>query len=95
MRIYESCVNSEDIKYECRADYLVGYQQIGFGIIIVKKTLLGKNKWIGYIDYHCEYLGDDYLISKVVIYDNEEESRRLTNKFKGKILITSHRDNVT
>ncbi|WP_080845653.1 hypothetical protein [Cytobacillus gottheilii] len=95
MRISDSCVSAEDVKLECGADSLIGYMQIGFGIMIVKERKFKKPEWIGYIDYHCEYLGDDLLISKVVIYEDEKESRRLTDLFKGKILITSKRDNIT
>jgi hypothetical protein len=89
MRIHESCVSAEDVKHECKADDLVAYLQMGFGIMIVR-----KKKWIGFLDYHCEYLGDDLLISRVKIYGDEEESRRLTDKFKGKILIYSYRDRI-
>ena len=89
MRIHESCVSSEDIKYDCQADKLMGDQQQGFGIIIIK----GDN-WIGCIDYHAEYLGDDFLISKVKIYDDKKLSEELTKKYKGKILIASiYKDN--
>lgn len=95
MRFYEYCVNAEDVKRECGADDLFAYLQMGLGIMLVKKSKWGKSDWIGFIDYHCEYLGDDLLISKVVIYGNEEESRRLTNKFKGKILISSYRDSIS
>jgi len=89
MRLYESCISAEDVKHECGADDLFAYLQMGLGIMIVK-----DKKWIGFLDYHCEYLGDDLLISRVKIYGDEEESRRLTDKFKGKILITSYKDNV-
>ncbi|MEI2465142.1 hypothetical protein [Niallia taxi] len=94
MRIRESCVNSEDIKRECNSDYLLSYMQAGFGIMICKELKKEKVDYLGYIDFHCEYLGDDILISKVVIYESEEETRRLTSLFKGKILIDSYRDKI-
>lgn len=90
MRISDSCVSAEDVKKECGADNLFAYLQMGLGIMIVK-----NKEWIGYIDWHSIYLGDDLLITKVVIYGNEEESRRLTEKFRSKILIYSYRDNIT
>lgn len=95
MRISDSCISAEDVKKECGVDELFAYLQMGYGIILHKKDIFGRIKDIGYIDYHCEYLGDDLLISKVVIRDNEEESRRLTDLFKGKILIYSYRDSIS
>lgn len=89
MRIYESCANSVDICHDCDADYLFSYQQGGIGCMIIK-----NEEWIGYVDYHAEYLGDDFLISKIVIYKNEELSDKLTKIYKGKILITCYKDKV-
>lgn len=90
MRIFQNCANSIDICIECNADNLFSFQQGGIGCMLVK-----DNEWIGYIDYHAEYLGDDFLISKVVIYNNDKLSEELTKKYKGKILITSlHKDNI-
>lgn len=94
MRLSDNFVSAEDVKKECNADRIVGYMQIGFGIMLVKKDFWGREKYTGFIDYHCEYLGDDLLITKIEIYDNEEESKRLTDMYKGKILICSHRDDV-
>lgn len=84
MRIYQNCVSSEDIKHMCEADSIFSFQQGGIGCYIMK-----DNKEIGSIEYHAEYLGDDFLISKIIIYKNEALSEELTKKYKGKVLITS------
>lgn len=89
MRISESCVNSEDIKHDCNADDLFLHWQSGFGIMIVK-----DNDWIGYIDFNAIYQGDDIIISKIVLYDDDEKSHKLTRKYMSKILIFSHKDSV-
>jgi hypothetical protein len=85
MRIFNSCVNSVDIIHECgKATHLFSEQQLGIGIMI-----MNKDDHIGNIDYHAEYLGDDFLITKISIRDNEELSKKLTEKYRGKILIPS------
>lgn len=51
--------------------------------------LVKDNEWIGYIDDYINILGDDYIINKIVIYKNSTLSHDLTQKYMGKILITS------
>lgn len=90
-RIYESCISSEDIKHECGADKLFSYVQGGIGVTIIK-----NDEWIGYIDHFEIYLGDDYIIKKIVLYKNEELSKKLSEKYRGKILISSNfKDSVS
>ena len=65
-------------------DYIFSYKQGGIGLTFVK-----DNEWIGYIDDYVNILGDDYIINKIVIYKNPKLSYDLTQKYMGKILITS------
>jgi hypothetical protein len=89
MRIFESCVSSETIKYRTGSDKLVACVQIGFGPMLVK-----GDKYIGTIDYVGFNLGDDFLIRAIQVYDNEKLSEELTKEFTGKILITSELDDI-
>jgi hypothetical protein len=86
--ISRSCVSSEDLKYETGADEIFCERQIGIGC-----TLSKDGGWIGYIEDFGIYLGDDIIIKEIKIYDNEELSKKLTEKHKSKILICSiHKD---
>mgnify|MGYP000855458115 FL=1 len=89
-RIWEQCVNSVDLCREVGCDYIFSYKQGGIGLMFVK-----DNEWIGYIDDYINILGDDYIINKIVIYKNPTLSYNLTQKYMGKILITSkYIDNI-
>jgi len=77
-------VNSVDLCREVGCDYIFSYKQGGIGLMFVK-----DNEWIGYIDDYVNILGDDYIINKIVIYKNPKLSYDLTQKYMGKILITS------
>jgi len=83
-RIWKQCVNSVDLCREVGCDYIFSYKQGGIGLTFVK-----DNEWIGYIDDYVNILGDDYIINKIVIYKNPKLSYDLTQKYMGKILITS------
>jgi hypothetical protein len=82
-RIWEQCVNSVDLCKDIGCDYIFSYKQGGFGLMLIK-----DEKWIGFIDDYINILGDDFIINKIKIYNNEELSYKLTQKYMGKILIT-------
>lgn len=88
--IWTQCINSVDLCKEVGCDYLFSYKQGGIGLTFVK-----DNNWIGYIEDYIHILGADFVINKIVIYKNPELSRALTQKYMGKIVITSkYIDNV-
>ena len=91
MKIYESCVSSEDIKYMANADEIFFAYQEGYGPFLMK-----KNKTIGVIDIvDGLFLGSDLIIKGITIYDDSSKSTKLTSMFKGKILIHSkYKDNI-
>lgn len=91
MRIYESCVSSEDVKFKAGADDIFFAYQIGYGPYLMK-----DEKEIGLIYIVSGlYLGDDLVIDKIVMFDNKELSDELTREFKAKILISSkYKDNI-
>ena len=90
LNIGRFCVSSEDIKRDCGADQLVFERQIGYSGMLISKH---KNKDIGFIEeYKRVCLGSDPVIREIVIYDNEELSNELTQKYGGKIIICSGYD---
>lgn len=93
MRIWDSCVSSEDVKHQSGASDIFFYYQMGYGPYLLDK----KRNEIGYIDIiQGLYLGDDIIINKVVIYDDKELSEKLTKEFKSKILIWSkYKDSIS
>lgn len=88
-RIWESCVSSEDIKQDCGADYIITSSCPEIDLMIVKKDLLGREAFIGYIENYANILGDDIIIRKIRIYNNDKLTRDLSDKYLGKILILS------
>lgn len=85
MRIWESCVSSEDVKYQSGADDIFFAYQEGYGPYLIR-----KNKEIGIIHLiNGLYLGDDLVIDKIVMFGDEKKSEELTREFKAKILIVS------
>lgn len=91
MRIYESCVSSEDVKFKAGADDIFFAYQEGYG-----PYLMDGRKEIGLIHIISGlYLGADLIIDKIVMFDNEELSEELTKEFKAKILISSrYKDSI-
>lgn len=91
MRIYQSCVSSEDVKFRAGADDIFFAYQEGYGPYLIR-----KNKEIGLIHIISGlYLGDDLVIDKIVMFDDEKLSEELTREFKAQILITSrYKDNI-
>lgn len=91
MRIYESCVSSEDIKFKSGADDIFFAYQLGYGPYLMK-----KNKEIGVIHItEGLYLGDDLIIKKIVMFNDSEKSKELTEEFRAKILISSkYKDSI-
>lgn len=81
---YDYIVSSEDIKYITEADQIFCDRQISIGPVLVKKGI-----FIGYIDGYENCLGSDIIIEKIVIYDNPDLSKELTEKYKNKIMIFS------
>lgn len=89
-RIWEQCINSVDLCKEIGCDYLFSYRQGGIGLTLVK-----NKEWIGYIEDYIHILGDDFVINKIVIYKDPDLSYNLTQKYMGKIIISSiYVDNV-
>ena len=91
MKIYESCVSSEDIKYIANADEIFFAYQEGYGPFLMR-----GNETIGVIDIvEGLFLGSDLIIKKITLYDDSSKSAKLTDMFKGKILIHSkYKDNI-
>lgn len=91
MRIWDSCVSSEDLKFKAGADDIFFAYQEGYGPYLIK-----NEKEIGYIYIVSGlYLGDDLIIDKIIMFDDEELSNALTKEFKAKILIWSkYKDNI-
>lgn len=85
MRISDYVVSSEDIKYESGADEIFSERQVGLGSMLIK-----NGDFYGFIDEgHSIYLGNDIFIERIVIYDQPDLSEKLTEKYKGKILVCS------
>lgn len=91
MRIWESCVSSEDIKFKAEADEIFFAYQEGYG-----PYLMREDREIGLIHIVSGlYLGDDLVIDKIVIFGDEEKTDSLTREFKAKILISSrYKDSI-
>lgn len=91
MRIWDSCASSEDLKFKAGADNIFFAYQEGYGPWLMK-----GDREIGLIHIVSGlYLGDDLIIDKIVMHDNEELSDELTREFKAKILIWSrYRDSI-
>lgn len=83
-RIHNSCVSSEDIKIDTGADQIICERQIALGTMLCK-----KGRFIGYIDDLAIYIGDDVIIKEICIYNKPELSNKLTEKYRGKLLVFS------
>lgn len=86
MRIQESCVSSEDIKIATGAKSILYMQSIGYKPWLMDKRghEIGEIKTVGPV-----YLGDDIVIKEIIIFKDKELSKKLTEKYKSKILIMS------
>lgn len=89
-RTFTKYVSSETIKKRADVDELSAYFQMGYGIILLK-----NNKDVGYIDFHCDYLGSDVIIKSIVVRNDTRLSEELTKRYKGKIIIFSEFDLVS
>jgi hypothetical protein len=83
-RIHESCVASEDIRKDSGADYIVQSSLAEIDLVIFK-----NGKEIGHIDNYLNILGNDVIVNKIKIYNDEDLSYKLTQKYMGKIVIFS------
>ena len=86
MRIWESCVSSEDIKHELNAEYIISSSSPEIDLTIYDKN----DKNLGFIDGYVAVQGADCVIKKIRVYNDDELSYKLTQKYLGKILILSN-----
>ena len=70
---------------ELNAEYIISSSSPEIDLMICK-----DDKFIGYIDGYVTVQGADCVIKKIRVYNDDELSYKLTQKYLGKILILSN-----